>query len=133
MAYLRGSAVVAKIGAENPAVQAASTNCSLNLTANTEDVTTKDDVDAETGILYPNNDVVYVSGELQVEGYQKTDTDVLTIDCGDTVKWVFISGKRTYTGEGIVTSLSMTGDKNSTSGYSFTVQSNRTITKSVTA
>lgn len=132
MAYLRGSAVVASVGKDSAVKQVASTNCTLNLTANTEDVTTKDDV-AEDGILYPRNELVYVSAELQVEGYQKTDADVLTIDCGDTVKWSFVSGKRTYSSEGIVTSLNMTGDKNGTAGYSFTVQSSGTIEKSVTA
>lgn len=130
--YLRGSAVIAKIGATTAAEQAASTNCSLNLTANTEDVTTKDDV-ADDGILYPQNEVTYVSGELSIEGYVKSSEDVLAIDCGDTVKWAFVSGKRTYTGEGIVSSLNFTGEMNGTGGYSISVQSTGKITKSVTA
>jgi len=130
--YLRGSAVIAKVGASTPAEQAASTNCSLNLSANTEDVTTKDDV-ADDGTLYPQNEVTYVSGELSIDGYIKSASDILTIDCGDAVKWAFVSGKRTYTGDGIVTSLNFTGDMNSIGGYSMTVQSSGKITKSVTA
>lgn len=130
MGYLKGYAVIATLGSLAEQEALASTNSQLQLTANTEDVTTKEDV--SNGVLYPNNEVQYISAQLQVEGYIKTgSTDTLgTMDIGSEVACTFESGARTYTFDGIITDLTFTGDKDSVAGYSLTIQSKGAVTKS---
>lgn len=126
-AYLKGFAVIAKVGADAEG-SIASTSSSLTLTANTTDVTTKDDVVG--GVLYPNEELQYKSAELKIDGYQKSDADSLSVDVGDEVSCEFTTGKRKYSFTGIVKTLEYSGDKDSTAGYSLSVSSKGAITKS---
>lgn len=128
MAYLKGHSVIAKVGTLEEGAALASTNSTLNLTANTEDVSTKEDV--VDGVLYPNEEMQYKSATLQIEGYQKDSTDALgTLDVGDTVSCEFTSGKRKYTFDGIIRELNLTGELRSTAGYTININSVGEITK----
>ena len=128
MAYLKGHSVIAKVGTLEEGSALASTNSTLNLTANTEDVSTKEDV--VDGVLYPNEEMQYKSATLQIEGYQKDSTDALgTLDVGDTVACEFTSGKRKYTFDGIIRELNLTGERRSTAGYTININSVGEITK----
>lgn len=128
MAYLKGHSVIAKVGTLEEGAALASTNSTLNLTANTEDVSTKEDV--VDGVLYPNEEMQYKSATLQIEGYQKDSTDALgTLDVGDTVSCEFTSGKRKYTFDGIIRELNLTGELRSTAGYTININSVGAITK----
>lgn len=127
MGYLKGHSVIATIGTLTEGEALASINSTLTLTANTEDVTTKEDV--VDGVLYPNEEMQYKSAVLQVEGYQKDSADALgTLDVGDEVSCEFISGKRKYSFDGIVKELNLTGELKSTAGYTLTVNSVGEIT-----
>ena len=125
MSYLKGFAIIANI---DGTVQAAEDNCSLALTANTEDVSTKDDV--ADGVLYPVNEVTYISGSLSVSGKLKTDANVLTLEVGKEVAVVFKAGDKgkTYSFNGTVSSLTYNADKSSNATYDYTVDSKGKIT-----
>ena len=131
MAYLRGFAIVAKIAKDSgtPSAQMAEDNSTLSLTANTEDVSTKDDVGSD-GVLYPCNEMTYISASLSVSGKLKTEADVLTIGVGDTVKVSFAAGPKgkVYTFNGIVSSRNFNADKGSSATYDYTVDSSGKIT-----
>ena len=126
MSYLKGFAIIANI---DGAAQAAEDNCSLALTANTEDVSTKEDVAAD-GVLYPVNEVTYISGSLSVSGKLKTDANVLTLEVGKEVAVVFKAGDKgkTYSFTGTVSSLTYNADKSSNATYDYTVDSKGKIT-----
>lgn len=130
MGYLKGFAVIAKLGTLEEQAALASTNSQLQLNAQTEDVTTKEDV--SNGVLYPNNEVQNISGTLTMEGYIKDGTtDTLgTLDIGASVECEFTSGVRKYSFTGLITDLTFTGDKDAVAGYSLTIQSQGAITKS---
>ncbi len=127
MSYVKGYAVIATVGTLAEQAALASTNSQLSLTANTEDVTTKEDVSG--GVLYPNNEVQYKSATLQVDGLIKAgETTLSTYDVGSEVACQFATGNRSYSFDGLVTELSFTGDKDSPAGYSMTIQSKGAIT-----
>lgn len=130
MGYLKGFAVIAQLGSLAEQAALASTNSQLQLNAQTEDVTTKEDV--SNGVLYPNNEVQNISGTLTMEGYIKDGTtDTLgTLDIGQSVECEFTSGVRVYSFTGLITDLTFTGDKDAVAGYSLTIQSQGEITKS---
>lgn len=130
--YLKGYAVIATVGTLAEQAALASINSQLNLTANTQDVTTKEDV--SDGVLYPNNEVQYISATLQVDGFQKVSADALgTLDIGSEVACEFETGLRTYLFDGVITELNWTGNKDDVAGYSMTIQSKGEITKSTTS
>ena len=129
MGYLKGHSVIATLGSLAEQAALASTNSTLTVTANTEDVTTKEDV--SDGVLYPNEEMQYMSAVLTVEGYQKDSEDVLgTMDVGDTVSCTFVTGKRQYSFDGIIKELNFTGEHRSTAGYTLTINSVGEITMS---
>lgn len=130
MGYLKGYAVIATLGSLAEQAALASTNSQLQLNAQTEDVTTKEDV--SNGVLYPNNEVQNISGTLTMEGYIKDGTsDTLgTLDIGQSVSCSFASGVREYSFQGLITDLTFTGDKDAVAGYSLTIQSQGEITSS---
>ncbi len=128
MAYLKGFAVIAKLGSLAEQAALASTSSKLSLTANTEDVTTKEDV--SNGVLYANEEVTYNSGTLTLDGYLKDNEDVLgAMDIGDEVACEFTPGLRKYSFTGLIKDLQFTGDKSSTAGYTLTINSKGAITK----
>ena len=129
MGYLKGHSVIATVGTLAEGAALASTNSTLTVTANTEDVTTKEDV--SDGVLYPNEEMQYKSAVLQVEGYQKDSEDVLgTMDVGDEVACTFVSGLREYSFNGIIKEINLTGELKSTAGYTMTINSVGEITYS---
>lgn len=133
MSYLKGVAVLGYTG-DNTAIKLPSqTNTSLNLTANTEDATSKDDVD-EDGNLYPNPEVTYCNAELQVEGMFKEGETVPLPNIGASIKWAFKGvNSEEYTGTGLVTSKNLTAPKEGKATYSLTIQSQGKFTQGVSA
>lgn len=131
MSILKGYAVIATIGESEEGKGMLSTNSTLDLSIETEDVTTKDDV--SNGVLYPKNEVKYKKATLSCDGFQDSAKDSLdNTDIGDEVAVTFAFGKRTYSFTGRVTSLNLKGDMNSAAGYTINIESTGAITKSVT-
>ncbi len=129
MAKLNGFAVLAHIGSSTPTKVPLQTESSLNLTANTEEVTTKDSPKSADGkVIYPENEVTTVTAELSVTCY-KEDTTKLGIKCGDAVKWKFISGADEYSGDGLVISLQNSGSVNGKATVQVSVQSTGEVTQ----
>jgi len=128
MAILKGFAVLAKMGTlQEGSIK--STNSSLNLSAETEESTTKDD--AVGGVLYPVQTVKYITAELSCEGKQTSDADILgSVNVGDSLACEFVTGKRKYSFTGLVKSLNYTGDMNSDATYSLSISSTGAVTMS---
>lgn len=131
-AYLKGFAVIAKVGSLEEQAALASTRSALSLNTETEDVTTKEDV--ENGVLYANEEVQYTKGTLTVEGYQKEASDALgTLDVGTEVECEFTFGKRKYSFTGLIKTLELEGEHRSVASYTMTINSKGAITMAVVA
>ena len=109
MAKKNGFAVLMSLGASSPTKVPHQTESSITLTANTEDVTDKDDV--VDGKLYPSEEVIYTGAELSCTCYADDDA-TLGIKVGDTVKWAFTGLSGNYSGTGLVTSITDSGSVN---------------------
>lgn len=117
---LNGFAVLGYAGSSVASKVPGQTETSLNLTANTEDVTTKDSPVVD-GKLYPEEETTSVAGELQMTAY-KEETSRLGVTIGATVKWGFVSGMDKYSGTGTVTSINHSGSVNGKATVQITVK-----------
>jgi len=125
MAKKNGFAVLLSLGASTPTKVAGQTDSSLTLTANTEDVTTKDDV--VDGKLYPKEEMTYISAELSCTCYAEDDA-ALGIKVGDTVKWAFTGISGSHSGTGLVTSIADSGSVTGKATVRISVKSTGAIT-----
>lgn len=128
MGKLNGFAVLAHIGSTTPTKVPLQTESSLSLTANTEEITTKDSPQSADGKkIYPEVEATNISGELSCTCYKDESTS-LGITIGADVKWKFVSGADEYSGTGIVTSIQESGSVTGKATVQVTVQSTGAIT-----
>lgn len=121
MSKLNGYAVLGYAGSSVASKVPGQTESSLTLTANTEDVTTKDSPVVD-GKLYPEEETTTVSAELQMTAF-KEETAALGLKIGEAVKWGFVSGGDKYSGDGNVTSITHSGSVNGKATVQITVKS----------
>lgn len=129
MSYLKGYLTLVKTGdAANSVTKIpAQTDSSIELTTETEDVTTKDsDVDQTTGWLFPEEEVSMVRASIQATCL-KDDTTANGVHVGTEVFWAFASGGDTYSGKGLVTRLRESGQVNGRTQVEVTISSKGAI------
>lgn len=127
---LNGFAVIGYAGTTVAGRVPGQTESSLNLTANTEDVTTKDSP-AVDGHIYPEEETATISGDLQMTAF-KDETASLGVKIGSVVKWGFVSGGDKYSGDGIVTSINHSGSVTGKATVQITVKSKGKINEDFT-
>jgi len=144
MALINGTDLIVKVGvdAAGEVIIAHATNCSLDISMSERDITTKDSAGWKeiAGGLREwslSSDSLYDATDL---GATKTDF-VGLFDLVDARTKVFIefnllspvTGDYLYTGEGYITSLSLSGGTEETATYSVSINGTGDLTKVVTA
>lgn len=125
---LNGFAVIAKVGADTEG-SIGSKSSQLTLTAETTDITTKDD--ASDGVLYKNEESNGTSAVLKIDGLVFDGKDNFSFDVGDTLdQCEYTVGKRKYAFTGLCVSLDYTGSVDGKANYSATINSKGKVTKS---
>lgn len=114
-----------------------STSCSLSLSADTPEATTKDSggfqeliVGVKSGEISFEGLVAYDAGGTQIG---EVSADLLA---GTEVTWEFstdVSGDDKYSGSGFISSIEITADMESPTSYSGTIVTTGTITQGVEA
>lgn len=114
-----------------------STSCSLSLSADTPEATTKDSggfqeliVGVKSGEISFEGLVAYDAGGEQIG---EVSTDLLA---GTEITWEFstdVSGDDKYSGSGFISSIEITADMESPASYSGTIVTTGTITQGVEA
>lgn len=105
MASTKGSLVVLSVaeGAGSPAKIALQTDGSFNESAETEDLTTKDNANQETGLLDKKEEVISKSAEISCSYQIATDgTDPIKV--GKEYNFTFAGGGVTHSGKMLVKS-----------------------------